>query len=590
MRPPRWICAPAVVALAILAVPLLALLSDVPWTAIPSLLSTADAVSALRLSLLTSTFATLIIVLLGIPLALILSRAGRFAGVLRVLVVIPMTMPPVVGGLALLSAFGRRSAIGTLVPAVGEFFAFSTPAVVMAQVFVGLPFLVLSAESALKSLDIRYVEAARGLGAGPSRILFRIILPIIAPAIFSGTALAMARTLGEFGATLTFAGSLPGVTRTMPLAIYLERESQPEVALALAALLLGLATALVAVAGFAPALLTVARKWRRQARPASGSVTAPTARPQRIQLGERDITIDGWTAVIGPNGAGKTTLLRRLAGLDGKPLLVDAILLTQYPALFPHMTVLDNVLFACRNRARAWHELDLVGASELADRFPHEISGGQAARVALARALAASPQVLLLDEPLAAVDPASADKLRDVLGERLAGIPVVHVTHDPVDVAVLADSALVIEAGDITAYGSATALLAQPSTKYLADFAGLCSIAGTAVSSSSISFDGGSIVGEALQPLQPGMTAVALFSPRAVTLASGTNDVSSRNQFACTVTSVGHHGSYVRIGLATGAETLVADITPQSAATLKLRRGDDIIAQIKALQVSLLPR
>nr|WP_244465566.1 ATP-binding cassette domain-containing protein [Corynebacterium xerosis] len=158
-----------------------------------------------------------------------------------------------------------------------------------------------------------------------------------------------------------------------------------------------------------------------------------------------------------------------------------AVLLTQDPALLPHRTVLGNVVFACRDEARARRELAAVGASGLADRFPASLSGGQAARVALARALAADTEVILLDEPFAALDAASAASLRQVLRRRLRGRTAMLVTHDPVDVATLADRVIVIEDGRIAAAGSPADLLAAPVTPFLAQFAGLIAVRGTAI-------------------------------------------------------------------------------------------------------------
>lgn len=589
MTLPRWIFAPAALALALLAIPLVALLADVPWLAIPALLSSPEGSSALWLSLRTSLLATAIIVVLGVPLALALVRLGKWGKVLRVLVVVPMTMPPVVGGLALLAAFGRRSPLGNAFPQMADFLAFSTPAVVVAQVFVGMPFLVLSTEAAVRSVDFRYVEAARALGAGRSRILFRVLLPLVAPAIISGTALAMARALGEFGATLTFAGSLPGVTRTLPLAIYLQREANPELALALAAILLALATALVTLAGLTPWLLTHLRRSRAHTPPHLSELPpAPATTAQQFQVAHVSVSTDGWTAVIGPNGAGKTTLLRRLAGLGPGQPLDGAVLLTQYPALFPHMSVLDNVRFACRDSARAWQELDAVNASDLADRFPHEISGGQAARVALARALATDPQVLLLDEPLAAVDPASASALREVLRTRLRDLPVLHVTHDPVDVAMLATQLLVVEGGEVTAVGSPVEVLAQPQSAFVAEFAGMSCVSGS-IEAGSVRTPGGLIAGSSDSGLTDGSPATVLFSPRSVMLTRSPANSSARNTLRARVGHVSHHGSYVRVSLHDGHSTYFADITPTSASAMQLAPGEEIYAVIKALQVTVVP-
>lgn len=248
MRPPRCILAPAVLGLALIVVPLIALCTRVDLAGLPGLLASRASLDALWLSLRTSAAATALCVVVGIPLALVLARAdlpGR--RVLRTLVLLPLVLPPVVGGIALLSAFGRQGLLGAAFEAAGVRIAFSTLAVVLAQAFVSLPFLVVTVEGALTAADDRHELVAATLGASPSRVLATITLPAIAPGLGAGTVLAFARSLGEFGATLTFAGSLQGVTRTLPLEIYLQRESDPRAAVALSLVLIAVAAVIVAV-------------------------------------------------------------------------------------------------------------------------------------------------------------------------------------------------------------------------------------------------------------------------------------------------------------------------------------------------------
>jgi molybdate transport system permease protein len=180
---------------------------------------------------------------------MVLARSEfRFLGVLRSLVLLPLVLPPVVGGLALLYTFGRRGLLGEALDVLGIQIAFSTIAVVMAQTFVAMPFLVVSLEGALRTAGIRYEVAAASLGAAPTTVFRRITLPLVLPGLISGSVLAFARALGEFGATITFAGSLRGRTRTLPLEIYLQREADPDAAVALALVLLVVA---IVVIGFA---------------------------------------------------------------------------------------------------------------------------------------------------------------------------------------------------------------------------------------------------------------------------------------------------------------------------------------------------
>lgn len=245
---PRWAWVPFGCGIALLAIPLLAMFLRVPWAQLPGLLATDRAQDALILSLTTCLISTAIVLILGIPTALILARSqGRWALVARVLVTVPMVLPPVVAGLALLVTLGRRGLIGAHLSAMGIEIGFTTVAVVIAQTFVALPFLVVSLEGALRSAGERYEIVAGNLGASPSRTFWRITLPVTSPAIASGTALAFARALGEFGATLTFAGSLQGVTRTLPLEIYLLRETDSELALALSVVLIAVAIVVVGI-------------------------------------------------------------------------------------------------------------------------------------------------------------------------------------------------------------------------------------------------------------------------------------------------------------------------------------------------------
>ena len=239
-RPPLVLLVPALLALGFLVLPLVALLLRAPWRELPDLLSGPVVADALRLSLLTATLATVLCVLLGVPLAWLLARAdvpGR--SLLRALVTVPLVLPPVVGGVALLLLLGRRGVLGRPLEALtGITLPFTTTAVVLAEAFVALPFVVLAVEGALRSADSRYEEVAATLGAGRWHVFRTVTVPLAAPGIAAGAVLGWARALGEFGATITFAGSFPGRTQTMPLAVYLALESDPDAAVALSLVLL----------------------------------------------------------------------------------------------------------------------------------------------------------------------------------------------------------------------------------------------------------------------------------------------------------------------------------------------------------------
>ncbi|PPK93213.1 molybdate transport system permease protein [Kineococcus xinjiangensis] len=227
--------------------PLLALALEVEWARFPELVTSPSATAALLLSLRTAAASTVACALLGVPMALVLARVrGRALRLVRALVLLPLVLPPVVGGIALLAAFGRQGLLGQHLELLGVRIAFSTAAVVLAQTFVALPFLVVSVEGALRTAGRRYADVAATLGAGPSTVLRRVTLPGVAPGLAAGAVLSFARALGEFGATLTFAGSREGVTRTLPSEIYLVRETDPGAAVALSFLLVLVALAVVA--------------------------------------------------------------------------------------------------------------------------------------------------------------------------------------------------------------------------------------------------------------------------------------------------------------------------------------------------------
>jgi molybdate transport system permease protein len=251
---PRWTYGVAVLAVLVVVLPLFAMVVRVNWANFLSLVTSGSAVSALGLSLRTSAVSTVLCIVLGVPLALVLAR-GRFPlqGLLRSLVLLPLVLPPVVGGIALLYTFGRQGLLGRTLEVLGLQIAFSTTAVVLAQTFVALPFLVVSLEGALRTGGERYEAVAATLGASPGRVFRRVTLPLVLPGLASGAVLSFARSLGEFGATLTFAGSLQGVTRTLPLEIYLQRETDPDAAVALSLVLVAVAVAVVALAYRRPA-------------------------------------------------------------------------------------------------------------------------------------------------------------------------------------------------------------------------------------------------------------------------------------------------------------------------------------------------
>ena len=246
---PWPLAVPATIGVLLLAVPLLGLAVRAPWTRVPDLLTDEQSLLALRLSLVCASTATAVSIVLGVPLAWMLSRSrGAAATALRALVTVPLVLPPVVGGVALLVALGRRGVVGQVLDSwLGLSLPFTTPGVVVAETFVAMPFLVLAVEGALRSVDAGLEEAAATLGARRWTIFRRVTLPLVGPAVVAGAVLCWARALGEFGATITFAGNFPGTTQTLPLAVYLTLETDPDAAIALSLVLLAVSVLVLAL-------------------------------------------------------------------------------------------------------------------------------------------------------------------------------------------------------------------------------------------------------------------------------------------------------------------------------------------------------
>jgi molybdate transport system permease protein len=247
-RTPLALAVPAFLGLAFLVLPLAGLLIRAPWSTLPQRLTEPGVLAALRLSLVTATLATVLCLAFGVPLAWLLARS-RLPGrrLIRALVTVPLVLPPVVGGVALLLVFGRRGLVGGwLDAAFGISLPFTTAGVVVAEAFVAMPFLVIAVEGALRGADDRYEEAAATLGASRWTAFRRVTLPLIGPGVAAGAVLCWARALGEFGATITFAGNFPGRTQTMPLAVYLALEQDLDAAVVLSLVLLVVSVVILA--------------------------------------------------------------------------------------------------------------------------------------------------------------------------------------------------------------------------------------------------------------------------------------------------------------------------------------------------------
>ena len=666
---PVWAGGLGALALCFLLLPLAFMLGRVNWGTLGTTLATPEAAAALSLSLRTCAVALGVDLLLGVPAALILSRSWRGVRAARILVALPLSLPPVVAGIALLAAFGRRSTLGALLSGTGLDIAFTTTAVVIAQVFVSLPFLIVTLESALRAREQGLDEMASSLGASPSRVFWQITLPTVLPGLGRGAALALARCLGEFGATLTFAGSMQGVTRTMPLQIYLARESDADLALALGVVLLGVAAAVVALTetpwGRLASVVRSTRPGRAAApgAPSASSSEAPTALAEDTGEGA-DVRVTGsveargWdvdaelrpglvTAVVGHNGAGKSTLAQVIAGtlrLDegsariGERVVDDAVtfvparrrgvaMVSQAPRIFTHMSVLANVAFPLRVRGvgraqareAALEQLRAVGIDDLAHKRASDLSGGQAARVAIARALVFRPEVLILDEPTAALDVEATAQVSSVLRQRLtgAGITTLLVSHDIAEVLSLASHMIVMGDGRVVEEGEPARVLASPSSVFAARLAGLNIVAGPIVTRPGMvgvsvgegelwaadlsgfdSADAGRVdvaSGDAADDVASGGSnqggRVALtFPPEAVALSREESHASPRSVLPGVASGIDVDGSLVsvRVALAEGV-SVTSRVTASAWSDLGLGVGDSLWVSVKATQVRAIP-
>ena len=642
---PIWAGGLGALALCFLVLPLAFMLGRINWATLGATLATPEAASALGLSLRTCAVALGVDLLLGVPAALVLSRSWRGVRVARILVALPLSLPPVVAGIALLAAFGRRSTLGAFLSGAGLDIAFTTSAVVIAQVFVSLPFLIVTLESAMRAREQGLDEMASSLGASPSRVFWRITLPTVLPGLGRGTALALARCLGEFGATLTFAGSMQGVTRTMPLQIYLARESDADLALALGVVLLGVAAAVVALTetpwGRLAFFLRVTRRGHTSApaapsaRPAAPSTPAGEAGEGVAVRVAGTMEARAWnvdaklrpglvTAVVGHNGAGKSTLAQVIAGtlrVDsgtvsiGERVVDDAAtfvparrrgvaMVSQAPRIFTHMSVLSNVAFPLRvrgvgrtqARAAALEQLRAVGIDDLAFKRASDLSGGQAARVAIARALVFRPEVLILDEPTAALDVEATAQVSAVLRERLAGagITTLLVSHDIAEVLSLASRMIVMGEGRIVGEGEPARVLASPASVFAARLAGLNIVSGAPVSRPGMVGvrvgDGVLWAADSVGSGEESARVALTFPPEAVALSREEAHASPRSVLPGVVAGIDVDGSLVSVRVALAEGVLVtARVTASAWSDLGLGVGEGLWASVKATQVRAIP-
>jgi molybdate ABC transporter permease protein len=477
-------------------------------------------VSPLWISIKTSVVATALTFVLGIAAAYAMRRyRGRGRGLLDGVLTLPLVLPPTVVGFFLLLLFGRRSAIGQALEAIGVTIAFSWPATVIAATVVAFPLMYRTALGAFEQVNPNMLGAARTLGAGKWRTFRHVLLPLAWPGVMAGTVLAFARALGEFGATLMLAGNIPGRTQTMPVAIFFAAEGGDlRGAMMWVACTVGMSLASIAGLNYwggrgrgyghgrrlggtltakEPGIDTSVDAARRS--PCATLGLEIRKRVEGFALEVAWQSSGGTVGVLGASGSGKSMTLRCIAGLErpdagrielnGRVLFdagsgIDvppaqrrvAIVFQDY-ALFPHMTVRENIAFGARGNVAGWAKMAHVDA--LLDRYPDELSGGQRQRVALARALAMEPEALLLDEPFSALDPHLRRQMEEQLREALRSYAgaTVFVTHDRNEAFRLCEELVVLAEGRVAASGEKHALFDNPRTVEAARVTGCKNIA-----------------------------------------------------------------------------------------------------------------
>jgi ABC-type sulfate/molybdate transport systems ATPase subunit/ABC-type sulfate transport system permease component len=456
--------------------------------------------TALATSLLTATVATVVIALLGTPLAYLLARGkGLRSRVLTALVALPLALPPLMSGLLLLYVLGPHTTLGRLFD--GKLTE-TRLAIVLAQTFVAAPFLVIAARASFASVDPALEDVAASLGHGRLARFWRVAVPAALPGIGAGLLLAWLRSFGEFGATIILAYH----PYSLPVYTFVEFD-----ATGLPATVLPIAVALAAA--LTVLLLSGSRRpWRLRTRRSPPAPLAPTQRALDAadaaaldfvlakRLGDFSLEIAHRSAsprlaLLGPSGAGKTLTLRLLAGLIGAddvkhervalgsselhgqpPERRELGYVPQQPALMPRRDVWRQVTFGVHAPPglAAWW-IERLGLGGLEGRYPHELSGGQQRRVALARALAVEPRVLLLDEPFAGLDAPVRDRLRRELRrlQREVGLSTVLVTHDPEEAALLADEIVVLDDGHVLQAGTRASVFRTPGSPQVAALLGI---------------------------------------------------------------------------------------------------------------------
>ena len=462
----------------------------------------SDLLTPIAISLKTAVTATVITFCIGTMTAWWMSRyRGKGKNIIETILTAPLVLPPTVVGFLLLLTFGNNSWLGQWLRAIGIRVVFTWYATVIAATVVAFPLMYKSAYSAFRQVDRDLIDCARTLGAGGGAVFWRIIFPLAKPGLITGTLLSFARALGEFGATLMLAGSIPGKTQTIPIAIYLAAESgEMDRALWLVVVLLVISLSVLLGVNYGDRYIGSLFKYRGgQAKRSfpKNSISLEVNIKKQLPDFLLDIAfvIDRTTnplGVLGISGSGKTTLLRCIAGLETPDrgaivlngrILYDSAkginltpqerqvgLVWQNYALFPHLSVGENIAFGVPSKSSSAvveeidRQLQQVELTAMKQRLPQQLSGGEKQRVALARALASQPQITLLDEPCSALDTNLKARLLNLLRQRLASYPglTLYVTHNLRSAYDLCPQLLVIERGKAIAFGSQTEIFNRP--------------------------------------------------------------------------------------------------------------------------------
>ena len=511
--------------LVLLPLPPLLPLHPLPYSVLN--LITPTSLSPLWVSLKTAFAATIYAVFMGTAAARwMLTYRGRVKGTIDGILTLPLVLPPTVVGFLLLLLLGRNSPVGQLLQQLGLSVVFTPTAAVIASTVVAFPLMYKTTLSAFEQVDPDLLNCARTLGVSEWKLFWQVLLPLARSGVVAGTILAFARALGEFGATLMVAGSIPGKTQTMPIAIFFEAEAgRIDQALNWVLIMVTISLAVITAINYWPSdrrSQTRGSKANQFIRRLTdfwlfGEVNLPFQknlfkrdRPKRSPTQKSELLVrmqkhlPGFTlqtnftageqplGLLGASGSGKSMTLRCIAGLetptDGRIVLNGRVLfdfqrrinvpprdrrigfLFQNYALFPHLTVVQNIAFGLQDLSqtertlRVAHYLEMMQLQGTAQRYPAQLSGGQQQRVALARALAIAPEALLLDEPLSALDTYLRSQIERLLGEVLAAYEGVtlFVTHKLEEAYRICPHLLVLSQGEAIAYGPKQDIFERP--------------------------------------------------------------------------------------------------------------------------------